>query len=380
MSVFNTMTANSKHLKNQEHEALGTQTLSQLGERRLVDEIILNKFPSVIDSRTGQKDDCATIDLNRQMDSLVWTIDPCPTPVISLLGDEDPFHSGVMTAIISLSDLAAMGAKPLGIQVSIEAPNEMFIRDFERYLEGLHHATNTWKCPVLGGNVKDASVFSATGTALGHQKRDNIMRRVGMSAGDHLLAFGRPGAFWSAALIRMGYAQNIPSKIAQELNQALTNPIPRIEEGIQLAEGRLATACIDASDGLYGALLELSIANDLSITLDPSRFSPEDSIKMVADSAGISPMKLLLSWGDWELVFAASPNNLKHIRKLAKELNTDLVEIGIAGPGPVGVFLNDSGKLKEFRDISSQRFSKTSYFTHGLDSYVKFLIEDDLYY
>ena len=374
------MTAKLRQLKNQKREILETQTLSQIGERRLVDDIILKKFPSVVDSRTGQKDDCATINLHEQIDSLVWTIDPCPTPIISILEDEDLFHSGVMTAIISLSDLAAMGAKPLGLQVSIEAPNEMLVSDFERYLEGLHHAASTWKCPILGGNVKDASVFSATGTALGHQKRDHIMRRVGMSEGDHLLAFGRPGTFWSAVLIRMGYAPNIPSRIAQELNQALTNPIPRIEEGIQLTEGRFATACIDASDGLYGALLELSIANDLAITVDPSRFSPEDSIKMVADSVGISPMKLMLSWGDWELVFAASHNNLKHIRKLAKKLNTQLVEIGIAGSGPVGVFLNDSGILKEFKDISSQRFSKTSYFTHGLDSYAKFLIEDDLFY
>src|SRR5258707_7017553 len=123
-------------------------TLGKLGERRIVDELVRPRFPSsnVI---VGIGDDCAVLPPAKPDELLVFTTDPCPIPVICLLGETDFYHYGRMTVLINVSDLAAMGARPLGLLISTVMPEDMLIADYERFLDGAAEASAEWSCPVV---------------------------------------------------------------------------------------------------------------------------------------------------------------------------------------------------------------------------------------
>ena len=76
--------------------------------------------------------------------------------------------------------------------------------------------------------------------------------------------------------------------------------MPRIEEGKVLAASGLVTACMDASDGVFGALTELGRVNKLDVCL--TEFEPSSLVTKVASRFNLPALKLMLSWGDWQLV------------------------------------------------------------------------------
>src|SRR5436309_761620 len=112
----------------------GMLTLRDLGERRIVKELIAPRFPQSEDQMMGIGDDCAVIPMCSPDQVLVMTTDPCPTPVVCLIEREDYYHYGRLTALINVSDLAAMGAKPIGLLISTIMPEDMRVADYERFL------------------------------------------------------------------------------------------------------------------------------------------------------------------------------------------------------------------------------------------------------
>src|SRR5712671_5686858 len=111
--------------------------LRDLGERRILREIIYPRFSSFDGQIVGIGDDCAILPSPPIGHALVVTTDPCPTPVVCMVERPDMYHYGRMTILINVSDLAAMGAQPLGIVVSTVMPEDMSVREFDRFLDGI---------------------------------------------------------------------------------------------------------------------------------------------------------------------------------------------------------------------------------------------------
>ena len=102
--------------------------LQELGEHRIIEEVIEPEFLSSEDVTLGIGDDCAILNLRPGHDSIVVSTDPCPLPVAWMLGDQDYSHYGWYTMIINVSDIASMGATPYGIMVATVMPPEMKVR------------------------------------------------------------------------------------------------------------------------------------------------------------------------------------------------------------------------------------------------------------
>lgn len=348
-------------------------TLRDLGERRIVQELIVPRFPPLAEHILGLGDDCAVLPPPQVGHALVVTTDPCPEPVVCLLEDTDLYHWGRMTALINVSDLAAMGAQPLGLLVSTIMPETMPVADYTRFLDGLAEASTEWSCPVVGGNIKDGPAFTATGSALGVIRPERLLRRSGAAPGDRILVIGEMGLFWAAVLTRLLPDTRLGPPGQDVLDAALYRPVARIREGIALAEEGGVTACMDSSDGVGGCLQELALVNDADIVVDKRRLRPHPAVVQVAAAAGIDVHKLLLAWGDWQLVATAVPAAVERITARMASLGTPVADVGEVREGKGTVWLADEHQRGPLTNLASERFCRTSMFTHGLESYLDLL-------
>jgi thiamine-monophosphate kinase len=132
---------------------------------------------------------------------------------------------GFRAAAVNLSDLAASGAEPEALVVSLAAPAETRAEDVIELYEGIAETG----VPVAGGDTSSAALLMLSVTAIGHAER--VPGRAGARPGDLIVVTGPLGG--AAAAFR---------------RQAYIRPPIRLEEGQRLA--RTAHAMLDISDGL----------------------------------------------------------------------------------------------------------------------------------
>ncbi|MGQ4333136.1 thiamine-phosphate kinase [Streptomyces hayashii] len=354
-------------------------TLAELGERAVVERLVLPRLQSRNSLGDVIGDDCAVVEPPAPDEVLVCTIDPCPRPVVFDFREPDHWYYGWLTAVINLSDLAAVGATPTGRLVSTVMRGDMTVHAYDRFLQGLAEACRTWSCPVLGGNVKDGAEFSATAAATGRVRADRVLRRTGAAAGDVVCVIGDPGSFW-AAVLRALYRLDVPGLTAADeavLEAALTRPVARVPEGMRLAATGGVSCCTDASDGLGAALDELAKVNGLDVVVDAGALQPRPAARKVAAALGVDPRALALTWGDWELVCGIAPDRLSAVRAALAPIPVHAV--GAFGPSGGRLLLTQDGRSRPVADFGSRRFDARSSFTHGLQPYAELLVHGDLY-
>lgn len=358
------------------HDEHPGKVLGSFGERTILSEIIMPRLALGKAGAEGIGDDCAEIAVPPAGHTILATIDPCPSPVVFELGDHDYWHYGRMTILINVSDLAAMGAKPIGILVSTVMPDDMLIKDYHRYLDGLVDASDEWDCPILGGNIKDGREFTSTGSAIGSAPADAILRRTGAQKGDKVCVVGRMGLFWAAVLQHLSPKQLKVSETSSiELHNALHRPTARLKEALILARSGLVTACMDASDGVGACLTELALKNGLDLVVDASRLVPDAAVDEIATQVPMDARKFMLAWGNWELVLTVRPNDVSAVERLAQVHNFPISIIGEMCDVGGTVWLSSEGKRGRLTNFASERFTGTSYFTHGLESYMRWLVD-----
>jgi len=354
--------------------------LIDLGERGILTSIVFPRIARSSGGAAGLGDDSAVVEIpvTPEGKTLLATIDPCPLPVVFDLFETDYWHFGWMTVLVNLSDLAAMGADPAGILISTVMPNDMSTHDYSRFWDGVIDASDSWNCKVLGGNIKEGKKFAAEGAAFGWCAEKSLMRRVGSSAGDLVYVVGNMGLFWSAVLRDLRAPDIALSDIEHEqARRALTRPVARVYEGKALAASRLVTACMDASDGVLGALIELGQVNQLDVHL--AEVEPSALVKKVASRLDLAQLKLMLSWGDRQLVATIRQESQYAFEGLVRSLDAPVTLIGSMAPGSGRVYSQMSDTSRQLYNLSSERFSEKSYFSTGTASYIDWFINAPLF-
>ncbi len=355
---------------------LDSTRLDELGERRIINEILRPRYGKDASDRFG--DDCAAV---FETDALpgrvvVATTDPCPEPVASILGYDDLYYRGWLLATINLSDLAASGAKPLGLLTSLILPNELSVGAFTRLLDGIDECCQVSGTRVLGGNIKEGPRIDLTATAIGSFDQGRGLSRRGCGAGDLLVVVGDLGLFWAGVVgLKRGLFLN---QHQDELLRNILTPTPKVKVAQAISDKGLLTACIDNSDGLYPSVAQLAEINGLQmlVNFEGVVFSPE--VLYSSSLTGISPLRFALGWGDWQLIGCCQATNLELLRETVFSHSTQLHVIGEVRSGE-GVLLHDKSAFKTMAPIDSQRFTTDSWFTIGLDAYLKALTEAPLW-
>lgn len=348
--------------------------LKDLGERSIVNDLIVERFESV----KNNFDDAAVIPSELIEGDIVVTTDPCPKPVACILYGEDMRLYGMMTVLINVSDLAAMGADPLGLLISCVMPENMLASQYKEFLDGIEEACRQYKCPLIGGNIKDGKEFSVTGTAFGNMRNRKTLYRNGARAGDAVCVIGDMGRFWSAVTMELEKI-SLSETEANMLRQSLFSPRAKLEEGILLASSGSVTSCMDCSDGVAACLREISLASNKRVIIEENKLIPDKLVQKVADLAGLDIGNVMLSWGDWQLVCTVKQNSVDKIKSAIEKIGTPFHVIGYVENGNSDILIEkEHQRYHMAMDISSERFSDTSYFVYGLKPYLEKLKGDFL--
>jgi thiamine-monophosphate kinase len=210
----------------------------------------------------GPGDDCALLALPPG-EELAISIDTLNVGV-HFPKDADPFLLAQRCLLVNLSDLAAMGAEPVGFTLALSLPtvDENWISQFSN---GLAKVAQSYQCSLLGGDTTKGAL-SITIQVHGRVPARQSLRRKGARVGDRIYVSGTLGDA-AAALCWMQNRSPFRGKAldddsAEFFRNAFYRPQVSIEAGISLR--RLASAALDISDGLASDLGHILEAGDLS--------------------------------------------------------------------------------------------------------------------
>ncbi len=238
--------------------------------------------------------------------------------------NESPRSIGRRAIAAGLSDLAAMGARPLGCVVALAAPASLALRQFDALAVGLAVEAARHRAPLCGGNLARARETSLCVTAIGAVRRGRAMTRDGTRAGDRVFVTGVLGR---SALER--------ARVEQGGGRIRHVPEPRLDAGQRLARVPALVACIDVSDGLRADLSHLLPA-DLDLALDPTRLPLARGLAGGARRLGLDPIALALCGGeDYELLFRLRSQKVS-AEALSRRLGLAVTELGCVTRGAAG--------------------------------------------
>jgi thiamine-monophosphate kinase len=345
-----------------------------MGERRIIAEIQrwLKNGHRGANILIDVGDDAAAFSVD-EGNVVVTTTDHCPTPVISMLSSDDPWVRGWYSMLISLSDLAAMGARPLGMLLAVEANPESTLDDLKKFYQGALVASREFSCPIIGGNLREGERLHCVSTAFGQVDSRRILRRDGARAGQKILVLGDMGVFWAAVLAEINRLPP-PPRYAEAFISALRRPIPRLAEGAVVASLGLAECAIDNSDGLVASFHELARANPrIDIHIDLTAVTPHPAVAMMATAADFDVRRLQLAWGDWQLVCVCDQSRAHEVSSVLSPLGCPVHEVGWTSDGDGKVWYHDEVETLPLVGLPNERFSSGSYFTHDIYEYAALL-------
>jgi thiamine-monophosphate kinase len=200
---------------------------------------------------------------------------------------------GWKAAAVNLSDLAASGAEPVGLVITLGAPPDTAAEDVLELYGGIAETG----VPVIGGDTTAAPQLVLSVTALGRSER--VPGRSGARPGDAVVVTGPLGA--SAA----GY-EALRAGIDSPLAQAHRRPPIRLAEGRRLA--RDATAMLDLSDGLAADARHVAERSGCHIVVELEQVPVADGVAELAARVNRSPWQLVCGFGeDYELLATLPP-------------------------------------------------------------------------
>jgi thiamine-monophosphate kinase len=237
--------------------------------------------------------------------------------------DTAPADIGFKSLAVNLSDLAAMGAEPRWVLLSLSIP-EGDAAWVGAFIQGFLELAATSGVRLVGGDTC-AGPLTVGVTAMGLVDPGQILTRGGAHAGDLVVVSGVPGMAGLALRQLLAGGASDP-----EWARTLTRPVPRIALGAALV-GK-ATACIDISDGLLADLGHITVASRCGADLELDRLPVRGPLSGMADA---DRWRIQLASGDdYELCFTLPPDQVQSISELAADSGTELTVIGCISDRP----------------------------------------------
>ncbi|CAA6603310.1 Thiamine-monophosphate kinase [Rhodospirillaceae bacterium LM-1] len=315
--------------------------MARLGEFDLIERLfapLAEGFPGAL----NLKDDAALVPISTGC-RLVVTTDALVAGV-HFRTDDPPDLVARKALRVNLSDLAAMGAKPLGLLVAACFPKDVDESWLTRFAKGLAQDKAEFGVPIIGGDtVSTPGPFTLAVTALGEVEEGRALKRSAAQAGDVIMVSGTigDGALGLDAL--EGKLANLFEDERKWLADRYLLPRPRLELGQALAASRKAHAGMDISDGLLADLAHICRASGLSgivrvqdIPLSsPARTALKDDPKRIE--------RILAGGDDYELLITAPASSVAPLQEIAARFRLGLTVIGHMAEGAGVQALDASG-------------------------------------
>ena len=258
--------------------------LRELGEDRLL-EALLPHLRTTTEVIAGAGDDCAVVRFSTA-DRLLLLKTDCVVEGVHFIASASPRAVGWKAMARPLSDIAAMSGLPLFALVTLIVPAATPSRWATELYRGLAKAARRFGVAIVGGETSSTIGPRTISVSIaGSVENERCVTRSGGQAGDDLFVTGLLGGSIRGKHLRF---------------------IPRIEEARWLTSRFPIHAMMDLSDGLGADLPRLARASGVGFEIDEGA---------VPRTRGCSSAQAIQDGEDYELLFAAAPNDTRALEK-----------------------------------------------------------------
>ena len=239
-----------------------------------------------------------------------------------------PAHAlGHRCLAVNLSDLAAMGAKPLWCTLALSLP-DADVDWVQRFSAGFFALADRFGIALIGGDTVRGPL-SVTVTVHGQVQAGSGVCRSGANVGDLVYVTGSPGS--AAAGLDLLRASGDQIDVESDLVRSFWYPEPRVIEGMALnnlaqstATSVTASAMIDISDGLHIDVSRLLGASDLGAEL------ALDALPGFQADSALTVEQILFGGDDYELCFCVPPAAEAAFKKIVADWHCPVTKLGVA--------------------------------------------------
>lgn len=297
-------------------------------------------------------DDCAVIDMGDSV-LLVATTDMLHRKA-DFPSVMTPYQMGWMSIAVNLSDIAAMGARPVGIMTALGLPQDMEVDIVKELVSGMSDCARRYGTQIIGGDVDRHDELTIVGSALGMVDAGQLATRKGAKLGNLVCVTGDLGTA-GAALEALHKGRDVDLEVLEKFYM----PVPRIAEGMALAGSGCLTSMMDISDGLALSLHDLAAASGVGFYIRGSDIPVHRSVR---DMAPVRDQVVedkvvddkVFEWsvytgGDFELLFTLNTDCLEKAGKVAQF--TVIGEVTASG-----ITIEHNGHIEDVEPRGFQQF------------------------
>lgn len=234
------------------------------------------------------------------------------------------FQMGRKAVIVNVSDLAAMGAEPLGLVFSIGLPKDISSADIDEIARGMSSAAEEYDTCVFGGDTNQTEDIILAGTAVGITNEDYILLRNGARENDIIAVTG-----WIGEAALGLYLLKNQLKLEGALYQRVLEPRARLSEALALRKLGAITSAGDITDGLALELHKIGEASNKGVIIEQEQLPIRKEVTEIANNNNLDPVDLALYVGeDFELVLTITPEKWPEVKQRCEEMDLKITRIG----------------------------------------------------
>ena len=258
---------------------------------------------------------------------------------------DDPIETVAQKALrVNISDLAAKGAKPDGVLISLIWPQQRPASDIAGFAKGLAEDLDSFGCALLGGDMTSTpGPLTVSVMAFGRPYGDRSPARADAVPGQDLWVTGTIGDAVLGLAAAQGRLQASSEDAAFLVDRYRR---PQARAGFAETIARQAGAAMDVSDGLIADARKLAAASGLALRLDLTAIPLSPAATRALAASGASLADLVTGGDDYEILFTADPAAAPALGAAANAIGLRLTRIGETLPGKgVEAFLPDGRDL-----------------------------------
>jgi thiamine-monophosphate kinase len=227
----------------------------------------------------------------------------------------------------NLSDLAAMGARPVLATVALGMPADSKPEAAFELYRGMLAVAAPYDCVIAGGDVTRSYGWTVSITAVGEVRPTHVKGRGGARPGDVVAVTGPLGAS-RAGLDAADNVRVLTAELFTQAQEAHARPQPRVLEGRFLAASEHVHAMMDVSDGLSTDLARMGERSGCAPVIDEVPVA--ECAAALAHAFGMDPQQYALAGGeDYELLVSVNARAFRHLNaRFHKRFGRPLLAVG----------------------------------------------------
>lgn len=277
--------------------------LKDIIENKIIEDLTKSFSRSPFQLNKVHETDAEIIRLENSNYDLAVTIDTISEEIKTGLYS-DPYQIGWMSVMVNMSDLAAVGASPLGIVISQILPKEIPEEYLNKIQKGINDACAKCGAFVLGGDTNFGDELIISGCAIGTVEKEKYLRRVGIKVDDKIYLTGKAGIGNGYAAQKLLFSDTKVDSRLHGNDNIRFFPAAKLEWSNILQ--KYSSSCIDTSDGIISSLDQLMRLNNTGFKFRNDWVeSIDDESKRSFINLNLPPWLLLAGeHGEFELLFS----------------------------------------------------------------------------